>query len=186
MRALVLMLSTALLVVASCQALAIPDRYDAEIRAASARWLPGWDWRWWKAQLYQESLLDPTAVSPVGARGLAQFMPGTWDEVSAAMGLGAVSPHVAEAAIEAGAYYMARLRRSWHSERPEDDRRELAQASYNAGLGNILKAQRACGNARAWRVIATCLHQITGRHAHETLTYVDRIRRWYQLLTVGG
>lgn len=30
-------------------------------------------------QIYTESSLDPTAVSKAGARGLAQFMPKTWE-----------------------------------------------------------------------------------------------------------
>lgn len=170
---------------ASCGAHAGPlgsDRYDEQIKKAAGIYLPGWDWRWWKAQLYQESRLDPAAVSPAGARGIAQFMPGTWTEVAPGLGFGHLSPHVADAAIIAGAAYMARLRRIWRGERPEADRRELAQASYNAGSGSILRAQRACGGARAWPEISPCLPQVTGRHAAETIAYVERIRRWYLVL----
>lgn len=158
------------------------DRYDADIARAARLYLPGWDWRWWKAQLFQESRLDPAAVSPAGARGIAQFMPGTWADQAPGLGYGAVSPHVADAAILVGAAYMARLRRTWRADRPEADRRELAQASYNAGSGNILRAQRACGDARHWPAISACLPQITGRHADETIGYVQRIRRWYLIL----
>lgn len=138
------------------------------------------DWRWWKAQLYQESLLDPAAVSPVGARGLAQFMPGTWADIAPMLGYGHLSPHVAGPAIEAGAYYMRRLARGWSSPRPEIDRWNLARASYNAGFGNLLAAQRSCGGPALYVEIVACLPQITGRHSRETLTYVERIRRWYE------
>lgn len=159
------------------------DRYDADIERAAQLYLPGWDWRWLKAQYYQESRLDPAAVSPAGARGIAQFMPGTWSDIAPVLGFGGLSPHVAEPAILAGAAYMARLRRNWRAERPESDRRELTQASYNAGLGRILSAQRACGDARHWPEISPCLPSITGRrHANETITYVERIRRWYWVI----
>jgi membrane-bound lytic murein transglycosylase MltF len=160
----------------------IPSTYDSTIREAASVYLPGWDWRWWKAQLYQESRLDPTARSPVGAEGLAQFMPGTAAEVWRALGYGAVDRRAAEPSIRAGAYYMARLRRSWRAERPEGDRRALAQASYNAGLGSLLAAQRACGGPALWPEIAACLPAVTGDHATETLTYVERIARWFRLL----
>lgn len=141
---------------------------------------------YWKAQLYQESRLDPSAVSPVGAAGLAQFMPGTWQDVIKRLGYPkGVSPHEAKFAIEAGAYYMATLRRSWSAKRPELDRHELAQASYNAGLGNILKAQKLCGGARHYPDIITCLPKVTGKdNARETSTYVERIRKWFQMLSV--
>jgi membrane-bound lytic murein transglycosylase F len=158
------------------------DRYDGAIRDASRLYLPGWDWRWLKAQLYQESRLDPGAVSPAGARGIAQFMPATWAEVAPGLGFGGVSPHAVGPAILASGRYMQRMRRTWSAERPESDRRALAQASYNAGAGNILSAQRACGGARAWSDISACLPQITGKHADETIAYVQRIRRWYGVL----
>lgn len=135
----------------------------------------------WKAQLYQESRLDPNAVSPVGARGLAQFMPGTWADVSRQLGV-AGSPHDAMA-IEAGAYYMAQLRRTWRRDRAALDRNDLAAASYNAGTGNILKAQALCGDARMWGAVQECLALVTGaRNAHETRTYVMRIRHWWKLM----
>ena len=162
----------------------LDDQYDAAIQQAVKRWWPGVDWRLWKAQLWQESRFDPDAVSPVGARGLAQFMPATWAEVSQQMKINRLSPHLAEPAIEAGAFYMARLRQNWSSPRPEQDRHSLALASYNAGLGNLLKAQRACDGALLYANIAQCLPQITGAHAQETLYYVPAVWRWYRNLLI--
>lgn len=144
------------------------------------RWWPDLPyWKLWKAQLFQESRLDPAAVSPAGARGLAQFMPATWAEVAGAIGLPG-SPHD-DHAIEAGAYYMAKLRRVWRAERTALQRNELAQASYNAGAGHILKAQRLCGNARLWAEVRACLPRVTGeRNARETRVYVERIAMWWR------
>lgn len=162
-------------------------KYDRAISRAVATWWPDYpDWLSWKAQLYQESRFNPNAVSPVGARGLAQFMPGTWRDVTRALNWASVDPTMAGPAIEAGAYYMATLRRAWSSPRPQDERHRLAQASYNAGLGNILAAQRACGGARDWADISRCLPSVTGRHAQETLTYVERIARWRAQLELLG
>ncbi len=107
-----------------------PSRYDGAIRSAVERYWPEYpDWLSWRAQLYQESRLNPAAVSPVGAAGLAQSMPGTWRQVVREMRLPAgLSPN-SEIAIEAGAYYMQRLRRSWSAPRPESERHQLALAS---------------------------------------------------------
>lgn len=131
----------------------------------------------WTAQLYQESLCDPWAVSPVGARGLAQFMPYTWREVAGQLGLTA-TPHD-DVAIEAGAFYMARVMGMWTWDRPQHERWRLGLASYNAGGGNILRAQRACDGAILWRDISPCLVQVTGHHSRETRTYVARTERWW-------
>jgi membrane-bound lytic murein transglycosylase MltF len=98
-------------------------------------------------------------------------------EVARELGISG-GPHT-EFAIDAGAYYMAKLRRIWRAERTTLERHQLAQASYNAGAGNILKAQRFCGHARLWRTVRECLHLVTGaRNAQETKTYVERIERW--------
>lgn len=151
------------------------------------RWWPDLpQWKLWKAQLYQESRLDPGAISPVGARGLAQFMPGTWNDVVRGLNFSSgVSPHDPDLAIEAGAYYMAQLRRTWRRDRAALEQQRLAQASYNAGTGNILKAQRICGDARMWAAIGACLHLVTGeKNAGETLTYVERIARWWKQMEI--
>lgn len=157
-------------------------RFDVDIEQAVARWWPPYQechWLWLKAQLYQESLLDPTAVSPVGAAGLGQFMPGTWDDVSRRLGFEGVSRHSARHSIMAAAYYMRSLRNGWSSPRPEIDRMDLARASYNAGMGNLLKAQRMAGGATGYAAIIAELHRVTGHHSRETITYNIRIHRWH-------
>lgn len=160
---------------------AMPRIYDDAIRQAAHDWLPGVDWRLYKAQLVQESGLNPDAVSPVGARGLAQFMPATWADMVARFGWPqAVSPHTPGLAIAAGARYMAGLRRAAPAAlSPEPDRHDYALASYNAGLGNVRRAWRLCGAPPAYAAGLACLPAITGRHAAETLAYRERIRTWF-------
>ena len=186
MRAVLLLAILLLAAPAGAQGI-YPTRFDGHIqRAASRWWPPGLDWVWWRAQLWQESRLRPEAVSPVGARGLAQFMPGTWADVVRALRLPpGASPHH-DIAIEAGAYYMAQLMRGWTTERPQDRRLELAQASYNAGMGHITRAQRVCGGARDWADIAPCLPQVTGRHARETIDYVRLIAEHRARMLAAG
>jgi membrane-bound lytic murein transglycosylase F len=165
----------------------IPNTYDAMIKAAAGQYLPGVDWRWYKAQLFQESELKPTAKSHRGARGLAQFMPGTWEEVAEQLGFPPnASPHNPVLAMHAGAHYMARQLRGWTTPRPEMDRYCLALASYNAGFGNILDAQEVAGDANAYSDIIAALHLVTGDdNAHETRTYVTRIWHYYGELVTG-
>ena len=63
--------------------------YDQRFRnAALQEWEPERHifWPALKAQAACESSLREDAVSPVGAAGIAQFMPGTWQEVVAREG----------------------------------------------------------------------------------------------------
>lgn len=59
------------------QAVAVPEEYRAVIVDAAER-CPTVPAEVLAAQLASESSWDPTAVSPAGARGLAQFMPEVW------------------------------------------------------------------------------------------------------------
>lgn len=171
---------------AAAQSALFDRRWDPAIaKATKLYWPAGPDWRWWKAQLFQESGLRPDARSPVGAAGLAQVMPATWREIAPAIGLDPklVPPVAAVPAIEAGAFYMARLSaqwRHWAGAGAGDalDVHRHAQAGYNAGSGHVLRAWRLCGEPRRWADTVRCLPQVTGRHAAETATYVERIARW--------
>jgi len=165
---------------------AMTDRYDGQIRKSVATWWGDYPhWAGWKAQLWQESRLNPRAVSPVGAAGLAQFMPATWSQVVRELRLPPEARVDSDLAIDAGAYYMAKQRKAWSSPRPIEDRQQLAQASYNAGLGNILAAQRACRGAVLYDDIIACLPAITGRHSRETIDYVDRVAKWRAMIEAG-
>lgn len=154
-------------------------RFDLRIQLATARhWRPHYDRPdAWKAQLLAESGLNPAAVSPVGARGLAQFMPQTFIAEKRRQGATLMSPHDI-AAIDLGAGYMASIRRLFLTAglRDEEERQRHARAGYNSGPGNTLKAMRRC-DARAWEHTAICYPGVTGRHAAETIGYVARIDR---------
>lgn len=165
-------------------------KYDHLFRSAVDRWWPHLpECSLWKAQVWQESRFNPAAVSPAGARGLVQFMGPTWRDTVRQMGLtGSPSPHD-EVAVEGGTFYMARLTMGWQpGGRTPLQRHELALASYNAGMGSILGAQRRCSGARQWRDIQVCLPDQTGeRSAHETQTYVAFVvDGWWPLLQVHG
>lgn len=111
-------------------------------------------------------------------------MPATWRDWEKRNGWVGASPHIAKYCIIGAAQMMADLRRFFKAA-PFPDRQRLAQGGYNAGPGNIRKAQRLCGNAQAWATVASCLPKITGKHSAETITYVDRIARWRAMMESG-
>lgn len=136
-------------------------------------------WKLWESQLIAESNLNPLAKSAVGAEGLAQFMPNTWQDVTKQLGLHG-DRYSAEISIQAGAYYDAQLRHQWRNNRPTIEAHWLAVSSFNRGVGNILKDQRECEGALLWDQIKVC----TAKHTMETLQYVDRIRSGWKSLEV--
>ncbi|EMQ96815.1 transglycosylase SLT domain-containing protein [Paeniglutamicibacter gangotriensis] len=85
------------------------------------------------AQIEAESGWNPDAVSSAGARGLTQFMPGTWDQY----GNGA-DPFDPVAGIQAQGRYLHDLQEAIAGITGEDPQR-LVFAAYNAGPGTVLK-----------------------------------------------
>ena len=164
------------------------DAYDDRFYDAAAQyWSPERRvyWPWLKAQAACESSLREDAVSPSGAEGLIQFMGPTFDEVAEKAGWGPeASPFDADYAIAAQAMYTEHLAVDfWTSPRPADMELENVACAYNAGGRNCGKAQRLSGGERDFRDFAPYMHQVTGRHAKETLGYVACINREWETVT---
>jgi soluble lytic murein transglycosylase-like protein len=100
----------------------VPAAYAAPIARAASRWNVSASLL--AAQLYAESGFNPFAISPAGARGIAQFMPGT------ARAYGLRDPFDPAAAIQAQARLMRDLLRRFGTV-------PLALAAYNAGAGAV-------------------------------------------------
>lgn len=125
-------------------AAAIPKAYGSKVRELAARFdlSPALI----EALVWQESRWNANALSPKGARGLAQLMPGTARE----LGVDADDPF---ANLEGGARYLrAQLDRF-------DGNLEKALAAYNAGPGRVENA----GGIPAIRETRTYVAAIMGR-----------------------
>lgn len=116
-----------------------PKYTQKEALARNAAMEFGLDPKLLAAQIQAESGWNPTARSPVGARGMLQMMPETLVEVLGQMkSKGLIGSNITAADYDkdanlqfrAGAFYMDRMRRNTKSY-PE------ALAAFNAGLGGL-------------------------------------------------
>ncbi len=111
------------------------------------------------AQIHQESRFKATALSPVGAEGLGQFMPSTaaWingllpADVRAACHDKMGCPEDPSWAINAMSDFDWRLMKSLSWGIDDDNRWALALSAYNGGEGWINKERRACQAVSACR-----------------------------------
>lgn len=155
-------------------------QYDAYFRKYSKRFFGvGFDWHYFKAQAIAESNLNPQAESYVGAVGIMQIMPRTFEEIGRKSKVIQVLPTEPRWNIAAGIWYNKQQFDYWQKGRALDERLKFMYGSYNAGRSNLLKAQRQAIdrglNPRVWESMHVALPLVTGRHSKETLTYVDRI-----------
>lgn len=150
------------------------DEFDHLFRKYTKHYFGAhFDWHWFKAQAIAESGLDPNAQSPMGARGIMQILPATYEEIKAQNPFmsGIEEPRWN---IAAGIFYDRQLYRKWRRERTIQtaERLRFAFASYNAGYGNVLKAHK-----RARRKVAEVKRwdEVAPFAPGETRHYVQRI-----------
>jgi membrane-bound lytic murein transglycosylase MltF len=129
------------------------------------------------AQGYQESQLNQSARSPVGAIGVMQVMPATGRD----MRVGDITK--IEPNIHAGVKFLRSMMDEYYANEPMDrfDKMLFTFAAYNAGPGRIgqlrrLAAQRGL-DPNVWfnnvELIAA------GKIGRETVTYVSNIYKYY-------
>ena len=129
----------------------VPSRFRRPILAAATKW--GVSAALLSAQLLAESNFDPSAVSSAGARGIAQFMPGT----AAAYGLR--DPFDPVRAIHAQAHLMKDLLAQFGG------RPALALAAYNAGPGAVSSCGCIPGYPETQAYVARILATLGGAGA---------------------
>ncbi|MDN5562554.1 MAG: peptidoglycan DD-metalloendopeptidase family protein [Luteococcus sp.] len=119
------------------------------------------------AQIEAESNWNPNAVSPVGAVGIAQFMPSNFSLIQDENGDGKADPRDPLDEIPAQGRLMCSLVPLFSPAASGDELLRLTLAAYNAGPGNVLPA--GCAKADKGR----CKPSVPG--FAETQGYVIRI-----------
>jgi len=160
----------------------ITERYDPTFRKYTKRYFgPGFDWRYFKAQGFAESGLNPNATSWVGARGVMQLMPSTYKEIASHRpDFGTIDQP--EWNIAAGIMHDRYLWGLWKTNVPDDERHRFMFASYNAGEGTIGRAFAAAktqGSAPLWSSVELIAPTVGRWRYSETLGYVRRIDSAY-------
>ncbi len=142
---------------------------------------PALDWRHFKAQAVAESRLNAKAKSRVGALGIMQIMPRTFEEICRKHPGIKGTRAQPRWSIAAGIYYDRQLWNTWKADRSFLDRLNFTFGSYNAGKGNILKAQKAAEkkglNPNLWESMEKELPGVTGKNSKETIGYVKKIEK---------
>lgn len=151
----------------------------------------GWDWRLLASQAFQESRFEPRARSWAGAMGILQLMPRTAREV------GVRNAWDPEENVGGAVRHLLKLEQAWEEISDPDERLKFILASYNAGRGHVLDAQRLAekngDDPARWDDVAYWMLQKSQRRYFtdpvvrygyvrglEPVTYVDLILSRYE------
>jgi membrane-bound lytic murein transglycosylase MltF len=129
------------------------------------------------AQGYQESTLDHSVRSPVGAIGVMQVMPPTGKELNVG-DIAEIEPN-----IHAGVKYMRFMMDQYFKDEPMDNLNKglMTFAAYNAGPGRLRQLRRETEkkglNPNVW--FGNVERVASERIGRETVTYVSNIYKYY-------
>jgi soluble lytic murein transglycosylase-like protein len=156
------------------------EKYDELFKKYTARYYGATaDWRVFKAQAIVESGLRPNVVSPVGARGLMQIMPATYEDIRKRNKDPLRGIDDPESNIAAGIWYSHQEAVYWVRAAEEKQHFQFTFGSYNAGRGTIMRAQKAAAdeklNQRRWPSIEKIAPHVPKWRYQETLSYVVAI-----------
>jgi membrane-bound lytic murein transglycosylase MltF len=135
------------------------------------------DWLLMGAQGYQESQLNQSAKSRVGAVGVMQLMPATGKD----MKVGNIRE--TEANIHAGIKYMRWMIDEYYEKEPMTklDKALFAFASYNAGAGRVRQLRKEAAarglDPNVW--FQNVEYVAAEKLGQETVTYVSNIYKYY-------
>ena len=154
------------------------DRYDPAFQKYTKRYFGvGFDWRPFKAQGMAESNLKATARSRVGARGIMQLMPSTFQVIQTARP-DFKSIDDPEHNIAAGIMHDRYL---WtlYPTAPGDERLRFMFAAYNAGEVTIKRARTTAAkenlDAEVWTSVEAVAPKVKPWRYQETLGYIKTI-----------
>jgi peptidoglycan lytic transglycosylase F len=151
----------------------------------------GTDWRLLAAMAYQESHWNPGAISPTGVRGIMMLTEHTAEMMEVE------DRHDARASIIGGARYYQRVLRKVPERIADPDRSWLAVAAYNLGYGHVEDAriltQHQGADPDDWEQVRERLPLLSDQQwhrrvqrgyapGHVAVTYVDNVRRYYEIL----
>lgn len=136
------------------------------------------------AVVAQESAFDPRAVSPAGAQGLMQLMPGTVTHINSASSVKIVDPFDATQNLAGGCWYLKWVKGQVPAAKvAAGEEWKFALAGYNAGIGRVRSAiDKALAGAprdprASWTDVAAKLPAETQRYVPAVVTRWDKYGR---------
>jgi len=144
----------------------------------------GFDWVMIAAQSYQESRIDQSVVSHVGAMGVMQIKPSTAADKS--VGIADIS--TIEPNIHAGVRYLRYIADTYLDDPAIDDKNRLllAFAGYNAGPGRLKTLRKMTledgRDPNVW--FGNVEYAAARKIGRETVTYVANIAKYYYAYTL--
>lgn len=122
----------------------------------------------------QESGFNANALSPVGAMGLMQLMPGTVQMINNASPFSIASAYNPNQNVAGGTWYLRSLYNQFRGY-PEERRWQFALASYNGGYGRVNAALNKASQALKKPRTQLGWNDISGYLPAETRGYVPAV-----------